>query len=50
MLEVNLTDEAIGTSIIAKDVLRNYVGGSGLAAKLFFDRVSPNVDPLSPDN
>jgi len=50
MLEVNVTDGAIGTSTIGKDVLRNYVGGSGLAAKLFFDRVSPNVDPLSPDN
>lgn len=30
--------------------MRRFIGGSGLAAKLFFHRVSWNVDPLSPDN
>ncbi|MBT4512038.1 MAG: hypothetical protein HOC20_07515 [Chloroflexi bacterium] len=50
MLEINLTDGNIGGSTVDKDVLRKYVGGSGLAAKLFLDRVSPDVDPLSPDN
>jgi len=50
MLEVNLTTGEIKRSTIDKDVLRQYIGGSGLAAKLFFDRVSPNVDPLSKEN
>ncbi|MFO8011616.1 MAG: aldehyde ferredoxin oxidoreductase family protein [Dehalococcoidia bacterium] len=50
MLEVDLTDGSLGSSQLDKDTLRQYIGGSGLAAKLFFDRVSPEVDPLSPDN
>ncbi|MBM4462971.1 MAG: aldehyde ferredoxin oxidoreductase family protein [Chloroflexi bacterium] len=50
MLEVNLTTGEIKRSTVDKDVLRQYIGGSGLAAKLFLDRVSPNVDPLSKEN
>lgn len=50
MLEVNLSKGTIGNSTVDKKILRDYIGGSGLAAKLMFDRVSTNVDPLSPDN
>ena len=50
MLEVNLTDGTTKTSTVEKDVLRKFIGGSGLGAKLMLDRVSPDVDPLSPDN
>ncbi len=50
MLEVNLTTGDIKSSTVDKGTLRNYIGGSGLAAKLMFDRVSPDVDPLSLDN
>ncbi len=50
ILDVNLSTGAVKTTKIEEDVLRKYIGGSGLAAKLMFDRVSPDVDPLSPDN
>ena len=50
ILEVNLTTGAIGRSNVDKDILRAFIGGSGVAAKLFFDRVSPDIDPLSGDN
>lgn len=50
ILEVNLTDGTIDSFTVDKDILRKYIGGSGLAAKLFLDRVSPDVEPLSPDN
>ncbi len=50
ILEVNLNDGKIGSSKLSKDVVRKFIGGSGLGAKLMFDRVSPGVDPLSPDN
>ncbi|MFO8101869.1 MAG: aldehyde ferredoxin oxidoreductase family protein [Dehalococcoidia bacterium] len=50
ILEVNLTDGTTGTSVVDKDILRKYIGGSGLAARLFFDRVPLDVDPLSGDN
>jgi aldehyde:ferredoxin oxidoreductase len=49
-LEINLTNGNINKSNIDKAVLRKFVGGSGLGAKLIFDRVAPNIDPLSADN
>ena len=50
MAEVNLTDGTVKTSVVDKDVLRRYIGGSGLGAKLMLDRVAPDIAPLSPDN
>ncbi len=50
LLEVNLTTGATKTSTVEKDTVRKYIGGSGLGAKLMLDRVSPDVDPFSPDN
>ena len=50
MIEVNLTTGAIKKFTIGQDVLRKFMGGSGLGAKLFLDTVSPDVDPLSGDN
>jgi aldehyde:ferredoxin oxidoreductase len=50
ILDVNLSTGAVKTTKIEEDVLRKFIGGSGLAAKLFFDRVSPDVDPLSDKN
>ena len=50
MLNVQLSDGTTTKNKIDRDTLRKFIGGSGLAAKLFFDRVSPDVDPLSPDN
>ena len=50
MLEVNLTDGTVKASMVDKDSLRKFIGGSGLGAKLMLDRVAPDVEPLSPDN
>ncbi|NOQ43101.1 MAG: aldehyde ferredoxin oxidoreductase, partial [Dehalococcoidia bacterium] len=50
MLNVNLSNGTTTKNKIDRDTLRKFIGGSGLAAKLMFDRVSPDVDPLSPDN
>jgi len=38
---VQLVDEAF---------FKKYLGGSGVGAKILFDTVGPEVDPLSPDN
>jgi aldehyde:ferredoxin oxidoreductase len=29
---------------------RNFLGGRGFAAKILWDELKPNVDPLSPEN
>jgi aldehyde:ferredoxin oxidoreductase len=33
-----------------EDIVRKFVGGYGLAAKILFDRQKANVDPLGPEN
>jgi aldehyde:ferredoxin oxidoreductase len=50
ILDVNLSTGAVNTTKIEEGVMRKFIGGSGLAAKLFFDRVPPDVDPLSDKN
>ena len=50
MLEINLSKGSISKSTVSKDIIRKYIGGSGLGAKLMFDRVDPKVDALSPQN
>jgi aldehyde:ferredoxin oxidoreductase len=50
ILDIDLSTGKVSTSEVDEDVMRKYIGGSGLAAKLFFDRVSPNVDPLAAGN
>ncbi len=50
ILEVNLTTGAVGQSTVEREVLRRFIGGGGVAANLFLNRVSPDVDPLSGGN
>jgi aldehyde:ferredoxin oxidoreductase len=50
ILDIDLSTGAVGESAADKNDLRGLIGGAGLAAKLFLDRVAPDVDPLSPDN
>ena len=50
ILDIDLTSGTIKTTKIKDDVLRKFIGGAGLAAKLYFDRVPPDTDPLSARN
>jgi aldehyde:ferredoxin oxidoreductase len=53
ILEVNLTDGAFKDTTFGDDVLRDYVGGRALAAKILCDRLLDRwqtVDPLGPEN
>lgn len=50
ILEVNLDTMVVETTPLEEELLRHYIGGSGLAASLFLSRVSPTVDPLSGEN
>ena len=50
ILDIDLSTGAVGTTTVDEDTQRKYIGGSGLAAKLFLDRVPPDVDPLSEKN
>ena len=50
ILKVNLTEGKTETVELEEKLYRDYLGGSGLAAKWFFDHKCWNADPLSPEN
>ena len=50
LLSVDLTRGSLRDEQVDPNLARDYVGGSGLAARLLWDRLAPGVDPLSPDN
>ncbi|MBU1671879.1 MAG: aldehyde ferredoxin oxidoreductase family protein [Actinobacteria bacterium] len=50
VLEVDLTGGEIKTLDINEEDCRAFLGGTGLAAKMYLDRFPGDVDPLSPEN
>ena len=50
ILEVNLTTGDIKTADLDEKECREYLGGSGLGAKMYLDRFTGDVEPLSPEN
>ena len=50
ILDVNLSSGALTPLALPEEVYRDFLGGSGLAAKIFFDRRGYLADPLGPDN
>ncbi len=50
ILEVDLSDGRIDTVPLDPEQAVDYLGGRGLAARVFYDRVNPGCDPLGPDN
>jgi aldehyde:ferredoxin oxidoreductase len=50
LLEINLTNNTISDRKLREETLRNYLGGSGIAAKLLYDELQPNLSPLHPDS
>ncbi|MFW9795376.1 MAG: aldehyde ferredoxin oxidoreductase N-terminal domain-containing protein, partial [Candidatus Thorarchaeota archaeon] len=49
-LDVDLTKGKVHKKEMEKDWARLYLGGTGVAAKILWDRTGPETDPLSPDN
>lgn len=50
LLRVSLTEETAKVEMLDESILRNFIGGRGLGAKLLFDEVKPETDPLSQEN
>ena len=50
ILEVNLPTKQVAAVDLEEEVVRNFLGGTGLGVKILYDEVGPGVDPLSPDN
>ncbi len=50
LLLVDLSRESIEEKEIDEDLIRLYLGGRGLGAKLLYDSLKPNTEPLSKGN
>lgn len=52
MLQVDLSDAKIWEEALPEELVRNYTGGAGINARLFYNlvRSNPALDPLSPEN
>jgi aldehyde:ferredoxin oxidoreductase len=50
ILDIDLTSGAIKTYPLDEKIMRLFVGGRGLGARLLWDAVGPGVDPLAPEN
>ncbi len=50
LLHIDLSKESYKTVNIPKEILKKYIGGRGLGAKLYWDLIPPGADPLGQDN
>lgn len=50
LLRVDLKKREIKVESIPELLIKNYIGGSGLATKYLYDEVPAKTDPLSPEN
>jgi aldehyde:ferredoxin oxidoreductase len=49
LLRVNLTNGNISEEILDRQILHDYIGGTGLGVRFMYEEVSPATDPLGPD-
>ena len=50
ILNVDLSSGTVSDEPTDEKLCRDFIGGYGLGAKMLFDRMDANVDPLGPDN
>jgi len=50
ILRVDLSTKKIEDILLDEGVAKKYIGGSGLAARILYDEIGANIDPLAPDN
>jgi len=50
ILNVDLSTGVVSEEELPENLLRYFIGGAGLGAKLIFDRQKAKVDPLGPEN
>jgi len=49
-LNVDLNSRETSTLELEEELLKNFIGGTSLAARLIYSRVAPNMDPLAADS
>ena len=49
ILKLDLTTGTTATFTPSADWVRDYLGGASLAARLLYEHLTPELDPLAPD-
>ncbi len=50
ILRVDLTSNSITEQVLDQEILRKYVGGTGIGARILYDEVPPGAEWSDPDN
>ena len=50
LLRVNLTNERIVAERLPEDTIRKFVGGKSRGAKILYEELEPDIEPLGPAN
>ncbi len=50
MLKVDLSRWDVAFSMLPREYVEGFIGGSSLASRLLWDALNPQHDPLHPDN
>ncbi|MGD0626563.1 MAG: aldehyde ferredoxin oxidoreductase family protein [Thermodesulfobacteriota bacterium] len=50
LLRVDLSNRKIEVQELDEDMIRKYIGGLGLEAKILYEETRPEINPLSPEN
>ena len=50
ILRVDLSQQTYTRQTISASIIKNLLGGRGLAAWLYYNEISPEVDALGPEN
>lgn len=50
ILRIDLTDQTFEIEDLDEDLAKEYMGGRGLATKILYDEVDPEIDAFDPDN
>ena len=50
VLRVDLTAGKFGEAKIEEDLLKKYLGGSSLGARILYDELDPSVGAIDPEN
>jgi aldehyde:ferredoxin oxidoreductase len=50
ILRVDLTKQQISEEVFSKEIMRKFIGGTGLGIKILYDEITPDIEWSDPDN
>lgn len=50
VLTIDLSSKKVAVTPLDPELVMDYLGGRGLATRIFYEQIEPAVEPLGPDN